>query len=257
MPDIEFLYTIPSYNRANRQITVHYLNEIGINKERIYVFVQTEEDKRKYEEIIGTKATLILRKASRGVEARNNILNALSNSYNLMMFDDDIRAIGELKGGKIEKIADGQRMDALFSKCFNMCNKTKTDIFGIYPVYNEFFMEGTISTKSPINTVFGFAKGFKERYNENYDTKEDAEMCARILFKGKNILRFNFLAVDADHRKTKDGYIDDWHQEENIRCVKRLLVDYPTIYEAQKNKPWEVRSIIKDKKIKLEGGKKR
>ena len=249
----DFLYVIPSYNRANKQVTVNYLNGIGVPKERIYVFVQTKEDKQVYNETIGEKAIIVYKNATRGVEARNNILNTLVDKYDLLMLDDDIKAIGEYNGEKIDKITDAKVMDETFAKCFRVCNKANIKIFGIYPIYNYFFLEKTISTKSPINTVFGFAKGFTGRYNENYDTKEDAEICAKILSMNRNIFRFNYLAVDADHRKTKDGYIDDWHQEENVRCVKKLLQDYPNIYKEQKNKPWEVRTIIKDKKIKLPG----
>lgn len=253
----DFIYVIPSYNRVNRQITVNYLNGMGIPKERIYVFVQTEDDEKSYTDVIGDKANIILRDAKRGIEARNNILDTLVAEHNLLMLDDDIRVIGVLNGEKIEKITTAEKMDETFTYCFEMCEKTKVGVFGVYPIYNEYFMERTISTQSPINTIFGFMKGFPHRYNYDYDTKEDAEICARILYSKGNILRFNYIAVDADHRKDKNGYIDEWHQEENIRCVKKLLKDFPTIYKMQKDKPWEVRTIIKDRKIILPGYTKR
>jgi len=247
-----FVYAILSYNRSERQLTVNYLQKIGIKKEQIFVFVQTEEDKKKYEEIIGNFAQIILKEASRGVEARNNILNELIDKTNVMMLDDDISAIGQLNGSnEIVKIEDGETLNKTFGTFFELCEKSKVKMFGIYPVFNDFYMERSISTKAPINTVFGILKGFKERFNEEYDTKEDAEICARILRTGRSIFRFNSLAVEADHRKTKNGYIDDWHQEENVRCVKRITREYPTVYKEQKGKPWEVRCIIKDKKIKF------
>ena len=249
MEENKFVFTIPSYNRANKQVTVNYLHEIGIPKERIFVFVQTEKDKMDYEKNIGEKTNIVYRKADRVAEARNNILDEMSKCNDFIMLDDDIKCIGKLVAGKLEKINSAQSLDDIFSKCFNLCKKTTAVIFGVYPVYNDFYMEKSISTKTPINTVFGFPKGFSGRYNTNYDTKEDAELCARILANGKKILRFNFLAVEADHRKDKNGYIDAWHQEENIRCVKKLILDFPTIYKTQKNKPWEVRTIVKDSKI--------
>ena len=52
----DFIYAIPSYKRANKQITVNYLSNAGISKERIAVFVQTEEDEQEYRETIGEKA---------------------------------------------------------------------------------------------------------------------------------------------------------------------------------------------------------
>lgn len=247
----DFVYAIPSYNRADKQTTVNYLNTIGVKKEKIYVFVQTRKDEKEYKEKIGDMANIVMREANRGVEARNNILNELCGENNVVMLDDDVRAIGELHEREIKKIITAKRMEHVLLKCFEMCEKTNVRMFGIYPVYNAFFMEKTISTKAPINTVFGIVAGSKIKYDESYDTKEDAALCAKLLSFGASILRFNFLAVDADHRKTKDGYIDDWHQEENIRCVKKLLMEFPTIYKAQKNKPWEVRTTIKDKKVQI------
>ncbi len=247
----EFVIAIPSYKRAGAQRTLDYLSRIGIKKERIFIFVQTEQDLADYQ-IHADRSNIIYAPASGIAKARNNILNELSEQYNVLMLDDDVRAIGELKGENIKMIDNAQAMDELFSKCFEMCGKTGISIFGIYPVFNAFFMERSISTLSPINTVFGFTKGFKLRYDESYDTKEDAELCAKILSFGKKILRFNFITVDADHRKTKHGYIDDWHQEENVRCVKKLVSNYPKIYKPQKNKPWEIRTLIKDSKIHLD-----
>lgn len=231
-----------------------YLSRAGISKSRIHVFTQTEEDYKKYVNKV-PEATIHYTPAKRAVEARNNILNELSENEDIIMLDDDVRQIGRLKNGKIRKIEGAQELDETFDKCFKSAKRSGSEFFGIYPVYNDFFMENSISTRTTVNTVFGFAKGFKFRYDENYDTKEDAELCGRVLSIGGKILRFNFLAVDADHRKTKDGYIDDWHQEENVRCVKQLCFSYPEIFAKQKDKPWEVRVLIKDKKIQLKNNR--
>lgn len=244
----EFVYAIPSYKRANKQITVDYLNKSGVPKEKIYVFVQTEADKEEYENSIGTKAEIVMRAADGVARARNNVLNTLVESNNVVMLDDDIKSIGKLADGKIKRFESSLEFEQAFLKCFEMCGRGWAQIFGVYPVYNAYFMEQSISMRTPINTVFGFLKGFKYRYDESYDTKEDAALCAKLLASGRQILRFNYLTVDADHRKTKDGYIDSWHQEENLRCVRRLISEFPTVYKMQTNKPWEVRSIIKDKK---------
>lgn len=247
----EFVIAIPSYKRADNQRTLKYLSEIGVPKDRIYIFVQTKEDReayRKYED----KCNIMFAKADGGAAARNNILNGLVDKYNVIMLDDDVRKIGILDGKDIRPIETAAELDAVFSKCFNQAKKIGTKMFGVYPVYNAFFMSRTISTRVAVNTVFGFAKGFGLRYDENYDTKEDAALCGQLLSLRGKILRFNFLAVDADHRKNKNGYIDKWHQEENIRCVKQLCFNYPQIFTPQNGAPWEVRLLIKDEKINLE-----
>lgn len=213
--------------------------------------MQTKEDReayRKYED----KCNVVFAEADGVAVARNNILNGLVDKYDVIMLDDDVRRIGRLVGKDIRPVETAAELDAIFAKCFNQAQKAGTKMFGVYPVYNAFFMSKTISTRVAVNTVFGFAKGFGFRFDENYDTKEDAALCGQVLSLRGKILRFNFLAVDADHRKTKNGYIDDWHQEENIRCVKQLCFSYPQIYAPQSEKPWEVRLLIKDVKINLE-----
>lgn len=251
------MYAIPSYKRVEKQATVDYLSKCGIQKERIQVFTQTEEEYRKYKDKV-KNATIVYAPAKRGVEARNNILNALTEEHDIIMLDDDIKKIGKLCEAGLKTIETAKELDTTFEKCFLYAKKHRTKIFGIYPVYNAFFMSKTISTQVAVNTVFGFAKGFGFRYDENYDTKEDAALCGKILSLHGRVFRFNFLAVDADHRKNKNGYIDDWHQEENIRCVKQLCFNYPQIFAPQSKSPWEVRVLLKDKKINLEkkGGKK-
>lgn len=246
----KFVMAIPSYKRAGSQRTLDYLSEIGIPKERIYIFVQTREDYTDYKKYTN-KCNIIYAEANGIAKARNNILNELISENDVVMLDDDIRRIGRLDGEELKTIETAEEFDTIFEKCFTQIKRNKVKVFGVYPVYNAFFMSRTISTRVAVNTVFGFVKGFGLRYNENYDTKEDAALCGQILSLKGRIFRYNFLAVDADHRKTKNGYIDDWHQEENVRCVRQLCANYPEIYAKQSGKPWEVRIILKDKKIEL------
>lgn len=247
----KFIIAIPSYQRDKNQRTLDYLTRIGTPKDIIYIFVQTKGDYEAYSKYMD-RCNIVYAQADRIAKARNNILNALVSDNDVIMVDDDIRKIGiaDIKG--IRTIETFSELETVFCRCFEQTRNAGATMFGIYPVYNDFFLSKTISTRVAVNTVFGFPKGFKFTYDESYDTKEDAALCGKILsLKGK-IFRYNFLAVDADHRKDKNGYIDDWHQKENLRCVSKLCFNYPEIYAKQSGKPWEVRMLIKDKKISAE-----
>lgn len=42
------VFCIPSYKRSEEQKTLTYLESMGVNKEKIYISTQSEEDYKKY-----------------------------------------------------------------------------------------------------------------------------------------------------------------------------------------------------------------
>lgn len=243
----KFVYAIPSYNRVQRQTTLEYLMKLGVPKERIWIFVQTEEDYASYQ-IHAEHANIVMMPATRGVMARNNILNRLKGE-NILMLDDDVKQIYYLRGKALVGFEKRIDLAFAFNRCFDQTRNLRAKVFGIYPVNNAFFMSDDISTKVAVNTVFGFAAGFPFRFDENFETKEDAELCGRVLRRDGRVVRFNNLAVNADHNKDKNGYRERWHHDENVRSVKKLCARYPDIFAPQKNKAWEVRVRLRDERV--------
>ncbi len=240
-----FVMAIPSYRRAEKQITLDYLSGLGIPKERIYIFVQTANDREAYKKH-EDRANIILTPANGVAAARNNALRYFSGATNILMFDDDVSSIGKLRGNKLVPIDTREEFAELLNKCFNMAQKRKASLFGIYPVHNAFFMSPSISTTVTVNTVIGFTKGHELLFDESYKTKEDIEMCARVLEGGGEVLRYNFLAPNAKHRTNAGGCYEIWHSDENLKTVERLSKAYPNILAPQKNKPHEARVLLRD-----------
>lgn len=247
-----FVIAIPSYKRPESQATVEYISGMGVPKERIYIFTQTQDDYEAYQKYAGV-SQIVYAEAKSVTEARNNILCNLDG--NILMMDDDIRRISIMKAGNLEPITEREMFAKIINECFEKTKKARAEIFGVYPVYNEYFMSPTISTKVTVNTVMGFAEGFDKKFDEQYTTKEDIELCSRILHNGGKVLRFNYLAVDAKHRTNAGGCYDVWHSDENRKTVKRLCVAYPEILAPQAKKPEEVRVIAKDVKIPIRRSK--
>lgn len=245
-----FIAAIPSYQRAGKQATANYLAGLGIPRSQIFIFVQTAEDRAEYQQHEDV-AQIIYAPADSVTKARNNILRHFGGHANILMMDDDIAGISKLYKGELVKIETRDEFTKTMNGCFNMVNKRGAALFGIYPVHNAFFMSANISTAVTVNTVIGFPRGNLEMFDESYKTKEDIELCARLLTRGREILRYNFLAANAKHRTNAGGCYDVWHSEENRKVVARLSRQYPTILAPHHSKPDEVRVVLKDAKIPL------
>lgn len=248
-----FVAAIPSYKRANEQLTFQYLKGLGFQREEIYIFVQTESDFQAYSKKYGEDATIILKPAQSVSQARNNILSYFDGSKNVLMLDDDVKRLAVLKDRGLSVLTDGDTFRNLFSNCFESV-RGKGQIFGVYPVYNAFFMENSISTKVTVNTVLGFVEGYTLRMNGETKAKEDIELCGNIIAGGGNVYRFNHICVDAKHRTNDGGCKDAWASDENRKAVENLCFMFPDIFAPKKGNPSEVRLVCKDRKIKIREG---
>ena len=241
---------IPSYHRHECQKTVAYLSGTGVPKDKIYLFVQTEEDAAKYG-AWKDKCQVVYKPANNLPQTRNNILEYCLRDNNVVMMDDDISCIAF--GSKRNKFTQITSLD-VFSKTilrmFEETQKRRGYMFGVYPVYNEYFMDDTVSTRVTVNTLIGFPRQFPFRFDNNYIAKEDIELCGRVLKNGGNIIRFNNVAYKADHRTNKGGACDIWKTDANAHFARTLCKTYPNIFAVQKNKPSEVRLVVKDVKQK-------
>lgn len=239
----KFAIAIPSYRRSENQETLKLLRRIGIPRERIFIFVQTVEDATKYSQNYAEECSIILKYATNVAQARNNILDYFISEYgriDILMLDDDITKFG-IFSKKLEEIENKEDFDRIFGRCFEIANKRNTALFGVYPIYNAFYMDRSITTKTTVNTLLGFTKKNSYRFNYTYDAKEDIELCGRILSQGKELLRFDFLAIEAKHRTNDGGTKEIWKSDKHEKTVKRLCLTYPNIFAPKKNNPKEVR----------------
>lgn len=243
------IYAIPSYKRAEKQETLEFLRRMEVDPAQIYIFVQTKEDYVLYSERYSEECTIIFNVADSVSVARNNILNYFNGKDNLMMFDDDVSvfSVGS-KNRKFIDVQSGDEFRNVVEKMFSTTYALHGYMFGLYPVYNEFFMSDDISTKVTVNTVLGFPKGFSLRFNDSWRAKEDIELCGRILSSGGRVIRFNNIAFKAKHRTNPGGAYDAWHSGINELLSRDLEMIYPDVFKVKSNNPNEVRVILKDEK---------
>ena len=245
------IYAIPSYKRAGKQETLEFLLRMGIQPKDIYIFVQTKEDNEAYSKLYKGMCNVIYRPANSVPVARNNILRYFDGRDNILMMDDDVSRFSYgSKGMKFVDVKSGRQFAETIDKMFEVTAILQGCMFGLYPVYNEFFMSDDISTRVTVNTVIGFPAGFPLRFNEKFNAKEDIELCGRILNQGGKIIRFNNISFKAKHRTNAGGAYDTWHSDENTKLSRILSIMYPNVFCVRKDNPQEVRVRLKDKKEK-------
>lgn len=242
-------YAIPSYKRAGKQETLEFLVRMGVSREDIYIFVQTDEDYALYSGRYADKCNLILRAADGVAKARNNILDFFDGKTDLVMMDDDVSCFSfGYKDTRFCDVESGRQFEETIETMFAITASLNGSMFGLYPVYNEFFMSNDISTKVTVNTVLGFPAGFHLRFRNDFRAKEDIELCGRILSKGGKVVRFNNVAFKAKHRTNPGGAYDAWHSNINQILSRELQRMYPKVFKIKSNNPNEVRMLLKDEK---------
>ena len=251
----ETVFCIPSYKRHERQDTLEYLLSVGVPKENIYLFVQTEEDYKAYAEYAG-KCNLIYRHATSLPNTRNNILEYFGGGKNIVMLDDDISTISAGSNTReLVEVNTSEQFTDLIDTMFELTRRMGGSLCGFYPVCNAFFMSDSVDTKKPVNTIIGFPKGVWLRFDERFVAKEDIELCGRVIASGGNIVRINNVSFKAKHRTNKGGANEIWKSGVNRKYARLLEEMYPSIYKVQGSNKEEVRCITKNSRRKSIGWK--
>ena len=133
------VFAIPSYNRAEKQLTLQYLHNLGFKKEDIFLAVQNKKDKNSYETKYSKYANIIYRECKGVAANRNTLLHNIDSKY-IVMLDDDIKSIDKLgEDNKLLPITNKKDMINFLKKTFNYCSENNAKLWGIYPIYNSFF----------------------------------------------------------------------------------------------------------------------
>ena len=233
------VYCIPTYKRDNLP-PLDLLRAAGIDRDRILVSTQTEEDFAQICNRHTQYCTPLYQEGMSVGDNRNNLLeHCKQEGYNkIVMLDDDIKSIDIVRGNKNRPLTP-QELEPTFAYCFAQAKKHNAPLWGLYPVNNAFFQRArTIRRSILIGTVMGITDNTL-RYDETFRVKEDYELCCRVMLQGRNCLRFDVLSANAAH-KSKGGCESDWNKA-SCRIYAHLLAErYPELIELS-NKPGEVK----------------
>lgn len=243
-------YEDTRYKRPEASRTLDYLDGLGFPKERRILSVQTEEDRDAYtrsglSERVGT---FLYREASTAAGNRNTILLNVPEGTNVVFMDDDIKQVvmEDLGLVPLDTLEKFERMCKLG---FATAQKNRTICFGLYPVANAYFMRGGYKKAAIcVGTLIGMVATPGITFCEELQTKEDYELCCRIIRKYGACIRLDRFACDVLHY-SKGGCEDAWKDKSGVIRVAELLVaKYPDILKLNPKRPGEVLMVKRGKR---------
>ncbi len=260
-----YIVVIPSYKRSKNisDKTLHVLNSKKVSPKNIFIFVANEEEKKDYAREVDKKLYNKLIVGVKGLRnQRNFITKYYPNGKHIVELDDDIEEVSQMIEGKTKedrKLKPVNNLDAFFKDAFKKCAEYGAYLWGVYPVYNAFFMSKKIT--HDLRFVVGPLWGKINRHDKDLvlhrDEKEDVERTLRHYDKDKSVIRFNDIAIKTKFYTTPGGYqaANKDRKKEALKSAKYLARIYPryaTLWLGKKSRHPEVRLRDKDDGSKLE-----
>lgn len=234
------MIAIPSHNRTNIT-TLSLLTEF--DPEDIYIFVNDEEQKKQYE-LAGHKNVIVTK--TKGIQkARNAILDYFPVGAHILMMDDDVESIEKLSFSGMKKVLtpmDNKEIRQFIYKGFQLAEKNKTHLWGIYPVYNAFYMSNKISNKGFIIGSFAGIINDEIRFDDNLPLKEDYDYTMQHILKYKKVARFDYITMKIKHYTNAGGCVDTRKDDNSLekKCHDYLLAKYPKYIKSNPTRENEV-----------------
>jgi hypothetical protein len=256
---MNYCIAIPSYKRSIicNSKTLKTLNELGIDKSKINVFV-VEDEYEEYKNNLDSSLYNEIVKGKKGlVEQREFIESHYSEGTHLIMMDDDLTEIDL-------SLTNYNSASEFFSDAFDECMKQGAFIWGIYPVYNKFFRETKEALSTDLKYIIGCLYGIIVRnipelkLNISREgNKEDVERSILYWLKDGKVLRYNRIAPNTKYYGTDGGGLGKLKDrlEPMERISKKINEKYPDItkIKIRKNGLYEIVLKAGNKPLALNG----
>jgi len=252
---IHFPYeiAIPSYKRAEtlRDKTLDFLKKYRIPSQKITVFVANKEEEKIYKDTLkpGTYGKIVV-----GIRGMCPIRNFITKYYPvgtlLVNIDDDIKGFLEYDASKPRKEKPLRSLLAVIKTGFSECEKAKTQIWGVYPVANGFFMKPKVSTdiRYIIGSFWGCINpGLKGPGGIEITTeyKEDYQRSILYYKKYGAVVRLNMYAPISAYYTEAGGMqeVKDRRQleEKGARWLVKTYPDFAVLNPSKKSGYMEVK----------------
>ena len=234
--------------------TLDYLQSVG-TEFKIFVFCSGKNDTNKYQiffnnHFMNTQLYFISG-PDNYLEKCNYIYSYFPTDQEVFFMEDDIKELSILNvNNKLSKLT---LFDVWVEDGFNECKKKKSKIFGIYPVYNEYFMKHRITYdfKFLIANAFGYISTLN---NKNLllhsEAKTDYERSVLYYINYGKIIRYNNIGAKTNNYTTIGGLNDHLRKDREEEGVLYLTTMYPEYFAYKKNTNSKFEEI-KTKKIKM------
>jgi hypothetical protein len=224
---------IPTLNRADtiESGTLAVVKGLGYP---IYLFVADEEQKKLYSNI---KDVEIVVTNKRGIaSARNAILDYFGKGAEVVQMDDDVEAIYKLENGELSELS-GILLAGFMEQAFYDIKQKSLNLWGVYPVPNEFYMSRKITNGNFIIGTFCGIIVSDIRCDDRLLLKEDYDFTLSHI-KAGGVQRYDWITVKAKHYKNKGGAVDfrdDVKEQTAIAILKEKWGDWVRNNPRRKN----------------------
>lgn len=223
---MQYKVIIPSYKRYGK---IAPITGLGLPEDRYIICVNDKEEKRKYREHYPNIEILVSN--TKGLtNCRNWILQHFGRGFKMVQVDDDVEGLFEQKspGRKGLIQMKGSEIDTFIQKGFEMCRINGTKLWGVYPVFNHYFMSSTIA---PHQFIVGMWMGIEvgvERFNPKLKTKVDYEFTIQHILRYKKVVRFNYVCVKGRYKTNAGGLQNSAREDDPAEWEVQYLIDkYP------------------------------
>lgn len=252
---------IPSYKRSKllESKTLTLLQECKISPKNIYVVLANQNEKKIYQDILDPKKYGHIIIACKGLhKARNFINKRFPNGTKLIFMDDDIEFLNQLTYQDKDDQAKNKwertnNLKMIISRGFTACDKHNCRLWGLYPVFNKFYMKKNMMVGWPFvcGPLYGIINDHK--LTLTLEELEDYQRTLQYCKADGNVIRFNDVTYKTQFH-APGGMLA--HNEDRVKNshknVKKLKQIYPDIVVGDKLKPnGSLNPVLKPKKGRL------
>lgn len=222
---MQYKVIIPTYKRYGK---VAPISDLGLPMDRFVLCVNDKDEMRQYRKYY-PDVEIAVAGVKGCTAARNWLLDNAKEGTCMVQMDDDVTGLFELRGKGRENLIKmtGAELDSFIQKGFDTCIRNKTNLWGVYPVCNHFFMSQTIVPHGHVVGMFmGIVVG-PERFNPDLNSKVDYEFTIQHILRYKKIVRYNYVCVKGKYASNKGGLQTVRNAEREEAEVQYLLQKYP------------------------------
>ena len=235
---MDYIIAIPSYKRSEQISlkTLHVLSESNIPSEKIFIFVANNDEKKLYYKNVDSS---LYNKIIVGVVGLRNQRNFICDYYDegtrIVQIDDDIEEIAQMIEGetkKMHRLNKVVNLNTFFNDAFECCNDNQANLWGVYPVYNAYFMNKKITTdlRYIVGCLFGIINRKIPELKLTLNEKEDFERTILHFNLDSSVIRYNDIVIKTKYYAAGGMLAED--KDRKVEALKNAtnLVDRFPMY---------------------------
>ena len=249
---IDYKIAIPTYQRYDiaKNKTIAFLAKHNIPKERIYIFVANEEEKKEYGKTLPDYQIVV---AVPGIgPVRNFIEQTWSNEGDYIISMDDDTTDIKIKTEDDKLVSIDDFYEEVILRGWEEMQKYNAKHWGLYPVQNALFMKRKIRTGLTFicSNLYGLIVQKTDELKRIAITRADYEYSIRQFLYNGSVVRFDYLVATTqyvskggleEYRKNKEKW------EGDIDVVINLFPKYAKKKYRKDGTP-EIRLAVPKKK---------